>query len=386
MPYPFPVLATSLQPGSVLRAGALALLALAPLTALTATGSAGSTGSSSQSVSAAVTAPPKALKTVQLVYPDSADLDWSSGEVKLAFVVDAHGQIGHLEVVQGAHPAYTDAALDALLATPYQPARHGDQAVAMRVTREYQFKLKHIGVAEALAIKSPLRSGQRMEVAPAVLHAVWPVYPAALLRAGVSGTAKLRARIDGEGTVASVALLTASQPDFGRAAVAMMQAWRFTALPAATAKAGTTATAATAASTAPPLREVEYEQHFSPAKPVETGVPASLPRLLERLAQGNAGVAGAGELDAPLSPLLRVPPATPPALRAERGTGRATVDFYVDEGGRVLLPELVSASREDVGWAALTAVTSWRFAPPRRAGLPVFARGRAEVAVGDAAP
>jgi TonB family protein len=131
---------------------------------------------------------------------------------------------------------------------------------------------------------------------------------------------------------------------------------------------------------------VEYEQRFASSKPVESGVPASLPRLMERLAQGNAGIAGAGELDVPLSPLLQVPPTTPPALRAERGAGRATVDFYVDEGGRVLLPELVSASREDVGWAALTAVTSWRFAPPRRAGQPVFARGRAEVAVGAAAP
>lgn len=374
MPHPFLALPIALRPGAVVLTCALALAALTPKTA----GAAAASGKASPVV------PPKALKTVQLVYPESADLDWSSGEVRLAFVVDERGQIGHLEVLQGAHPAYTDAALDALLATPYQPGTRAGQPVALRVQREYQFKLRHVGVGAALAIKSAGRTSQRMEVAPAVQHAVWPAYPTALLRLGLTGSAKVRARVDREGTVASVELLAASHPDLGRAAVAMMQAWRFTAL--APTSAGSASAAASAVAVAAPLREVEYEQRFSPAKPVETGVPASLPRLLERLAKGNAGIAGAGELDAPLSPLLQVPAATPPALRAEQGTGRATVDFYVDEGGRVLLPELVSASREDVGWAALTAVTSWRFAPPRRAGQPVFARGRAEVQVGDAAP
>lgn len=374
MPYPPLALPMSLRPGTVVLTAALALAA-ATTPAVAAAATAGKAGN---------VVPPRALKTVQLVYPEAADLDWSSGEVRLAFGVDERGQIGHLEVLQGAHPAYTDAALDALLATPYQPGTRAGQPVAMRVTRAYQFKLRHVGVAAALAIRSPLKANQRMEVAPAVQHAVWPAYPAALLRAGTTGSAKLRAQVDAEGTVASVDLLAASHPDFGRAAVAMMQAWRFTAL--APAAGSVAAAAAPASAAAARLREVEYEQRFSPAKPMETGVPASLPRLLERLAQGNAGIAGAGELDAPLSPLLQVPPATPLALRAERGVGRATVDFYVDEGGRVLLPELVGASREDVGWAALTAVTSWRFAPPRRAGQPVIARGRAEVQVGDAAP
>ncbi|HMZ02226.1 MAG TPA: TonB family protein, partial [Burkholderiaceae bacterium] len=363
MPYPSLALPISLQPAAVVLACALSLLTMSASAAGAATQGAGKAGA---------TVPPKALKTVQLVYPEAADLDWSSGEVRLAFVVDERGQIGHLEILQGAHPAYTDAALDALLATPYQPGTRAGQPAALRVQREYQFKLRHVGVAAALAIKSSAKTSQRMEVAPAVQHAVWPAYPTALLRLGLTGSAKVRARVDREGTVASVELLAASHPDLGRAAVAMMQAWRFTAL--APTSAGSASAAASAVAVAAPLREVEYEQRFSPAKPVETGVPASLPRLLERLAKGNAGIAGAGELDAPLSPMLQVPAATPPALRAEQGTGRATVDFYVDEGGRVLLPELVSASREDVGWAALTAVTSWRFAAPRRGGQPVFAR------------
>jgi TonB family protein len=60
-------------------------------------------------------------------------------------------------------------------------------------------------------------------------------------------------------------------------------------------------------------------------------------------------------------------------------SGRAVVDFYVDDTGRVLLPEVVSASGEAAGWAALTAVNRWRFLPPRQGGQATMARGRVEL-------
>ncbi|BDI03591.1 hypothetical protein CATMQ487_05610 [Sphaerotilus microaerophilus] len=313
---------------------------------------------------------PQALRTVPLVYPDTVDLDWSTGRVRLAYVVDEQGRIGQVEVLQGAHPAFTDAALDALLATPYRPAVKDGVPVAMRVQRDYQFKLQHTGVGTVLNLRGPARNGSaRAELAPALQQAVWPVYPAGLLRSGVTGSARVRARIGTQGEVSEVELLAASHPDFGRAAVAMMQAWRFD-------PSGTVAS---------PQRTLEYEQRFSAARPADSGVPASATQLLERLALGGAaatavaGVVGAGDLDAPLRPLLQVQPGVPPSLRQARVAGSATVDFYVDAQGRVLLPELASASHEDFGWAALTAVNQWRFEPPRRGGQPVVARGRVQL-------
>lgn len=317
---------------------------------------------------------PQALRTVPLVYPDTVDLDWSTGRVRLAYVVDEQGRIGQVEVLQGAHPAFTDAALDALLATPYRPAMKDGTPVAMRVQRDYQFKLQHTGVGTALNLRGPARNGSaRAELAPALQQAVWPVYPAALLRSGVTGSARVRARIGAQGEVNEVALLAASHPDFGRAAVAMMQAWRFDPPGAAGRRDA-----------------LEYEQRFSAARPADSGVPASTTQLLERLALGGtaadgvagvAGVAGAGDLDAPLRALLQVQPSVPPSLRQARVAGSATVEFYVDAQGRVLLPELASASHEEFGWAALTAVNQWRFEPPRRGGQPVVARGRVQLKV-----
>lgn len=314
---------------------------------------------------------PQALRTPPLVYPDSVELDWSTGQVKLAYVVDAQGRIGQVEVLRGAHPAFTDAALDALLATPYRPALKEGAPIAMRVTRDYQFKLQHVGVGTVLNLKGPARSGAaRAELAPALQQAVWPVYPAGLLRSGVTGSARVRAHIGAQGEVSGVELLSASHPDFGHAARAMMQAWRFDPPGAAGRRDA-----------------LEYEQRFSAARPADSGVPASATQLLERLALGGAaatavaGVVGAGDLDAPLRPLLQVQPGVPPSLRQARVAGSATVDFYVDAQGRVLLPELASASQEDFGWAALTAVNQWRFEPPRRGGQPVVARGRVQLKV-----
>lgn len=304
---------------------------------------------------------PEPLKTVQLVYPEAAELNWSAGEVKLAFVVDERGRLGAIEVLQGAHPAFTDAALDALLLTPYRPATRDGKAVSMRVTRDYRFTLQSTGVGTALELgRNPARTTQRLELAPALRRAAWPVYPGALLRAGVTGAATVRARIGEQGEVAAVELLGASHPDFGQATLAMMQAWQFEPPGASGA------------------RELTYEQRFAFDKPAQSGVPASARALIERLARGGVGVAAASELDAPLRPVLQGAPAAPLSGGGSRPAGRAVVDFHVDESGRVLLPELVSGSPAEFGWAALTAVNQWRFEPPRRAGQPVTVRAQVQ--------
>lgn len=321
------------------------------------------------------TVPPQPLKTVQLVYPEIADTNWSDGEVKLGLVVDETGKIGRIEVLQGAHPAFVDASLDALLATPYRAGSRDGIAVAMRVTRDYRFTLRNGGIGTVLNLGKPGggAGGARLEVAPAVQLAAWPVYPSALLRSGTSGSAKVRVRIGAGGQASALELLEASHPDFGQATLAMLAAWRFDPAAAAT-----------------PRGDLVWEQTFNAAKPAEAGVPASATRLMDRLALGGADIAGAGQLDGPLRPVLRVEAAVPQALRGARSDAQAVVNFYVDETGRVLLPELVStpdnASDSAFGWAALTAVNRWRFEPPRRQGQPTTARGQVTLTAGPAQP
>ena len=313
-------------------------------------------------VAAPGTALPQPLRTVPLRYPEMPDFHWTDGEVDLGFVVDEKGRIGSVEVLRGPHPAFVDAALDALLATPYKPASHAGQPMSMRVTRRYDFKMS-TGMD---AIIKPGPTGPitgpggkvRLEAAPAAQLAVWPTYPVALLRNRVQGSAKVRMSVAPDGQVQAVELLAATHPEFGQAARAMAAAWRFE----------------TSRVPGGALRSIEHEQLFSSAKSGETGVPRSFVRLLDLLAAGGAGIAGADRLDGPLQALLRVDPVLPGGE-----SGRAVVDFYVDDTGRVLLPEVVSASGEAAGWAALTAVNRWRFLPPRQGGQATMARGRVEL-------
>ena len=67
------------------------------------------------------------------------------------------------------------------------------------------------------------------------------------------------------------------------------------------------------------------------------------------------------------------------ALRAEGPTGSAEIEFIIDREGRARLPRIVSASREEFGWAAATAIAQWVFDPPKKNGQPVDTRVRIPV-------
>jgi TonB family protein len=47
------------------------------------------------------------------------------------------------------------------------------------------------------------------------------------------------------------------------------------------------------------------------------------------------------------------------------------IDFVIDRDGRARLPQIISATSEEFGWAAATAVAQWVFRPPLRGGQPV---------------
>ena len=47
--------------------------------------------------------------------------------------------------------------------------------------------------------------------------------------------------------------------------------------------------------------------------------------------------------------------------------------FYVDEDGRVRLPEVIQATEPEFAEAALAAVKQWRYEPPQLGGRRVIA-------------
>jgi TonB family protein len=67
-------------------------------------------------------------------------------------------------------------------------------------------------------------------------------------------------------------------------------------------------------------------------------------------------------------------PQYPASLASKGQEGRVAVKFYVDQDGKVRLPEVIEATDPEFAAAALNAVSQWRYAPPRNGGRSVVAR------------
>jgi TonB family protein len=72
-------------------------------------------------------------------------------------------------------------------------------------------------------------------------------------------------------------------------------------------------------------------------------------------------------------PLAQRMPAYPVELKSKAIEGHAAVRFYVDEEGRVRLPEVIEATAPEFADAALAAVAHWRYEPPQLGGRNIVA-------------
>ena len=195
---------------------------------------------------------------------------------------------------------------------------------------------------------------------PPPLEPIPTVYPYDLAVAGVEGDAVVHFNIDAEGFAREVTVASASRPAFGLAAKGMVEAQRFAPLMQdgkAVARTG-----------------LKQSVKFTLA-----GLDADTRAMLDELKKPQPAIAKAKELDA-VPPKLNkaVSPVYPQSLfatgdQAAKG-GEAVVECFINAQGRVLLPRIISASTEDCGWAAATALLRWEFAPPTKGGKPVATR------------
>jgi TonB family protein len=188
------------------------------------------------------------------------------------------------------------------------------------------------------------------------------VYPYDLAIQGAEGEVEMQFNVDPDGMARDIVVVSASEPAFGFAAKAMLEAWQFEP----TAENGQPARA---------MQQVLKVRFDSVSK--DTALDASAQWLLGELKQERPDIAKAGALDAVPWAVKMAKPVYPRDLLKGNGvSGEATIDFFVDRNGKVQLPRIVSSTQWEFGWAAATAILRFQFTPPTRGGQPVATRMR----------
>jgi TonB family protein len=295
--------------------------------------------------------PAKIKSAPEPEYPDELEEQKLPGEVQIEFTVDENGAVRAPKVLWASHAAFVEMSLRALDQTRFEPARQGPLPKSAKMQYPVEFESAGAKRADILEANHLLVVGDTVPpVPPMPFVFTEPVYPLAHLLAGEEGSAVGEFTVDANGRVKDPVVTSASAPEYGAALLAAMESWSFKP-------------AVDNGDFVPVRLRVTHE-----FKPPLSGAVA---RLVEALRPGGAGVSGASGLDKSLKPLWRGFPVYPAKLRAEALPGSAVIEFIIDREGRARVPRVKSATRDEFGWAAATAISQWVFERPMRKGEPV---------------
>ncbi|MBI3886917.1 MAG: TonB family protein [Opitutae bacterium] len=186
----------------------------------------------------------QALQLTKMVQPNfpsqMTTVGIPSGDVTLAISRDAAGVPTDVLIIESTHSLFSEAALEAVRQWRFAPSdeaavRQAPPAI-VRVRFSYQGvivvdptiatqRLNTASGVQARSVTLPLLHA--LEAAPQPVNYTEPEYPAALASRGESGEARVAFYVDADGRVRMPHVLSASQPEFGAAAVAAVAHWRF---------------------------------------------------------------------------------------------------------------------------------------------------------------
>jgi TonB family protein len=312
--------------------------------------------------------PPRSIKQVEPQYPLGMALAGLIGEVKIELIIDKEGNVPDAFVQESNNPWFERAAIDAVMQWKFEPAEVDGQRVYTRAMQLIEFRMDSRGeVPELWRTKKgkdhdKLPPELRWHTAPVPKLTTFPVYPFELLKAGARGKVRISYVVGPDGRVVRAKLQSADLPEFGAAVLAMIDAWRFEP---AKLKDGT-----------PCYANLGSEYEFIPNGRGGVPVADNARHILHYLEKQPGQIVPPKDLDQPLKPRSRRPPAYPTALAVVGQPGEALIEFYVDREGDVQLPKIISSSAPEFGYAAVQAVATWRFDPPKKGGKRVVVCAR----------
>lgn len=281
-----------------------------------------------------------------------------AGVVQFSCHIDVEGQVKAPKILGFSHADFVLPALSALKKWEFTPAKQGDVAIETDLVGEVSFDVIAGNRAEVLSangITAP--DGSTPTAPPQLVVAVDPVWPHDLLMSAEGGEAVVEFSVGITGRVTDLKVRAATQPAFGKAALAAVEGWQFR--PAIVNGQAVVVSL---------VKQVTFT-----AVPQAAVVENTKDPEIELVRAARAGaISPAKGLDEKLAPIIRVPPIYPVALKtAGAPQGEASIEFVIAKDGRARLPRIVSATHEEFGWAAATAVAQWVFKAPLRGGEPV---------------
>ncbi len=313
---------------------------------------------------AAMGSPPRTKTRAQPKYPLALRASRLRGEVLVEFVVTEEGRVTDATIARTNNPAFNEPALEAIRKWTFEPAIRNGKPVKAKMQQPITFDLVGTNADDAYTVSggrkgnSKLPPELRYDTPPKVRGVIVPVYPYDLRRDGIKGKAAAGMMINEAGQVVRIEIVEATKPEFGQALTAALETFSFD----------------------PALKDgkpipsfLRFEQEFNAT---EFRDPES-ERLLSAEKKHPEKIATAKELDGALKPISRQRPVFPLLQREKNGKGQAMVDLIVDDEGYVRLPRIVSASAPAFGYAAVQAVSQWRFESPKAKGKAVAVRVRA---------
>lgn len=224
-----------------------------------------------------------------------------------------------------------------------------------------------VGLALGLAtLTSAQTQVSSPDMAPLkIIQTQEPVFPYSLQNTLVlSGTAKIVIDIDDKGKLIECLVTGYSRPEFADSAIAALQKWKYEPPRINGTPWGT-------------VQEISFNYERS-------GVVVSMlsfeamNRTIDSMMQASYAFRAytLSELDSIPTPIQVVSPLSPD-LDKSGEIHQVTVEFYIDQEGRVRLPAVNKQYVSDeYALSAMSAVRQWRFEPPLVKGRPVLVIAR----------
>jgi TonB family protein len=197
-----------------------------------------------------------------------------------------------------------------------------------------------------------------------IKHQEMPLYPQELIPLRVrEGSARVAYSVDASGKVDDCLAVAYTRPEFARATEIALRLWTFE--PARLRGIPVASTA-----------EISVRYEVQGIIVVEQHISSQMDERLTSLEvlPPTYRAHELRELDRIPTPIVATPPAYPMSLMRQGHSGNVTIHFYIDESGAVRMPTADSSEDPELVPLAISAISQWKFEPPKCRGVPVLVR------------